>query len=152
MKKQLHILFLIACVATMNSCGIFGIGEEDPTYTDRDLIGTWEAPSQLGYAEEGQKIVFVFLNDSCVIEGDHYGKWGYTYDEGDGSSEDEQQTTYFHGNGWFGWEIKGSNIQTYQTFSSSSSISPYKYIVSKFEGNTMELSENGHTYTLTKVK
>lgn len=115
---------------------------------EAELIGRWEAPSQQPGAQAGDKLIFVFQNEPCQ----DYGKWGYQVDEGDEVEEHDVLTESFHGNGWFGWRVSdGYRIILINTSDmQTENIYPYVVEILEFRGNTMKISEDGRTYTMTK--
>lgn len=154
MRRYLYLILPVVAVL-MSGCSIFGGGDDD-TLKESDVIGRWWAQSQMPDAHEGDSIVFAFLNEPCEKGGTSYGKWGYTYDEGDdvhfADLMNQEEDGDYHGNGWFGWELDGKTIQTYQTFSSSDAVTPYQYKVSSVSGSQMVLTEGKRTYTLTRIQ
>lgn len=171
------VLFVVAVCLT--SCGF---GGSTTSYTDRDIIGRWEGPSQDVMEDldiENPKIVFVFQNDKCVlydttyieitdevtgekrdsmsVTKNDYGKWGYTFDEGNDVHEEDLLNTAadgsFHKNGWFGWTLGRQDINTFQMTSVGKAGVPFTYTIVSIEGDVMVLKE-GYiaTHTLTKVK
>ena len=178
MSRALFAAAMFAMTAMLTGCGF---GGNSTAYTDRDILGRWEGPSQdvLEDVEtENPKIVFVFLNDKCVLydttyteivdtvtgekrdsmtvtEND-YGKWGYTFDEGNDVHEEDLLSQAadgsYHKNGWFGWTLQRNEINTFQMTSVGKAGVPFTYTIVSHEGNTMTLRE-GYiaTHKLTKV-
>ena len=142
------------------------------TYTEADIIGRWEAPSQDVMEDceiENPKIVFVFTHETCTVvtdsvdsDGDgifelvevNYGKWGYTYDEGNNVTEDELMDRSaegaYHRNGWFGWSISGKTIDTNQLTSVGNAVTPKAYTIVSINNGIMVMKEGLITHTLTK--
>lgn len=146
MKKRYVFVLLAALGLCLTGCEILG-GEEDPK--EADLYGRWEAPSNLGPGN----IVFVFMDETCENAGTTYGKWGYTYDEGDDVHLDDVVNEDFHGNGWFGWTLSGKKIQTYQMHTASEAVDPFTYEIISLSGNQMTMKEgNMGTYNLTRAE
>ena len=115
---------------------------------EAELIGRWVAPSQQPSAREGDSLIFVFQDEPCQT----YGKWGYQVDEGDEVEEHDVLTESFHGNGWFGWRVSdGYRIILINTSDmQTENIYPYVVEILDFSGNTMKITDDGRTYTMTK--
>ena len=115
---------------------------------EAELIGRWEAPSQQPTAKDGDKLIFVFQDDPC----DTYGNWGYQVDEGDEVEEDDVIGESFHGNGWFGWRVSDGYriILINASDMETENIYPYVVEILDFSSNTMKISDDGRTYTMTK--
>ena len=116
--------------------------------SEAELIGRWVAPSQQPSAREGDSLIFVFQDEPCQT----YGKWGYQVDEGDEVEEHDVLTESFHGNGWFGWRVSdGYRIILINTSDmQTENIYPYVVEILDFSGNTMKITDDGRTYTMTK--
>ncbi|MCQ2334989.1 MAG: hypothetical protein MJZ89_04005 [Paludibacteraceae bacterium] len=153
--KRLTPLFLpVLVAATLTCCGPIPEGPTDG-YKDQQLIGRWKAPSQAAEAKDGDSIVFVFQAESCQRPSGNYGRWGYSYDEGEDVHEsdllNQEEDGDYHGNGWFGWQIDGTDIQSYQMFTiSSERVSPYRYSITKLTSDSLVLKEGKHTHRLVK--
>ena len=115
---------------------------------EAELIGRWEAPSQQPGARDGDKLIFVFQDEPCQ----EYGKWGYQVDEGDEVEENDVLGESYHGNGWFGWRISdGYRIILINTSEmETENIYPSVVEILDFSGNTMKITDDGRTYTMTK--
>ena len=161
---------LLALVLLLASCSLGTV-----QYSEFDIIGRWEAPSKNNDSDiANPKIVFVFSNETCIVVTDssysdkdgsfkpietNYGKWGYTFDEGEDVTEDDLLNTdadgSYHKNGWFGWTLDGKNIVTYQLTSVGNAVVPETYIIQSLTGNTMVLKEGQSSiapvHQLTKV-
>lgn len=159
---------LIALLCTLLS----GCSFDTTTYTESDIIGRWEAPSQDVMEEctiSDPKIVFVFTREACNVVTDsvdsdedgvfepievNYGKWGYTYDEGNNVTEgdlmDSSAEGSYHRNGWFGWSLSGKTIDTNQLTSVGNAVTPKAYTIVSINNGTMVMKEGLTTHTLTR--
>ena len=165
LSRQVFLLCIISCV-------LFGCNLSTESYTESDIIGRWEAPSQDIMEDvtiENPKIVFVFTREACNVPTDsvdndndgvyepvevNYGKWGYTYDEGNNVTEDDLMDRSaegaYHRNGWFGWSLSGKTIDTYQLTSVGNAVTPKAYTIVSINNGTMGMKEGLTTHTLTR--
>lgn len=170
MKKVYFGLMIVALSAVLASC------EPVPTVVVKPdlLVGRWEAPSQAKDALEGANLVFVFQEDSCIVDGVPYGRWGYQIDLGDEERDevddagisndsifrraeeymfDESDEGTFHRNGWFGWEVVGdAEIRLINMTSVGSAKVPVTNTVTFFSASSMTMVDGFKTYHFKKVK
>lgn len=148
MKKLLYMLPILIGAMMMVSC------EKQVEIDPALLVGRWAAPSSYN---SSKNLVFVFLDEACVIGGKNYGKWGYQFDEGNEVSESDVKADY-HKNGWFGWTAGTSKIslihmtsmEVPETDETGALIyTPNK--VTAFDGQTMTMVDEGITYKFKKI-
>ena len=147
MKRTLWLLLPLVVLALV----IAGCEKKKKVeVAEAELIGRWEAPSQQPGAQAGDKLIFVFQEEPCQ----DYGKWGYQVDEGDEVEENDVLFEYKHGNGWFGWRISDGYriilINASEMETETEIIYPYVVEILDFSGNTMKITDDGRTYTMTK--
>lgn len=147
MKRTLWLLLPLVVLALV----IAGCEKKKKVeVAETELIGRWVAPSQQPGAREGDSLIFVFQDEPCQT----YGKWGYQVDEGDDVEEHDVLTESFHGNGWFGWRVSDGYriilINASEMETETEIIYPYVVEILDFSGNTMKITDDGRTYTMTK--
>lgn len=147
MKKFWYILPVLACMLVLASCEKKKV-EIDPAL----LIGHWAAPSQSEQSTSpDDKLVFVFLNEPCEVDGVTYGRWGYQFDEGDDVSEEDVVGKDYHKDGWFGWVAGKGEIKFTHMTNVGKAKTPVTNAVSAFDGQTMTMTDAGITYTFKKI-
>ena len=154
MKKIYFGLLAVAAACVLTACQ--GFGKKSVIVDASQLVGRWEAPSQASYAEAEDKLVFVFQNEDCIVDGDNLGKWGYQFDEGDDVSEadvlDDGPDGSYHKNGWFGWKAGEGEIRMAHMTSIGSAKTPTQNKVTAFSATSMTMQDGNKTYTFKKVK
>lgn len=153
MKKFWYILPIFIGALMMTSC------EKQVEIDPALLVGRWAAPSSY---DSSKRLVFVFQNADCTVDGTRCGRWGYQFDEGDGVYEedllDQSPEGQYHKNGWFGWTAATSKINLIHMTSIGKPetggsgavvITPNK--VTAFDGRTMTMVDEGRTYIFKKV-
>lgn len=146
MKKLLYMLPILIGAMMMVSC------EKQVEIDPALLVGRWAAPSQSEMSTSpNDKLVFVFLNEPCEVDGVTYGRWGYQFDEGDKVNESDVRDDAYHKNGWFGWSVKPGQILTVEMFSIAYTKTPVPHEVTAFDGQTMTMTDAGITYTFKKI-
>lgn len=160
MKKQIYWLAFALMALVLAGCE----GNKKVEIDERLLPGRWEAPSQSTMSGEADaKLLLVFQEESCVLDGEDCGKWGYQIDFGDSDREDwdelekiiltpQEREGDYHGNGWFGWKAQPGEIRTTQTMTGKTAVVPKTWEITAFSSSQMTLKENGKTYLFVKVK
>lgn len=147
MKKFWYILPVLACMLVLASCEKKKV-DIDPAL----LIGRWAAPSSY---DSSKRLVFVFQNEDCIVDGQNYGHWGYQFDEGGGVYEedvtDQGPDGQYHKNGWFGWTAGKGEIKFVHMTTVGKAKTPVTNAVSAFDGQTMTMTDAGITYTFKKM-
>ncbi|MBQ7211013.1 MAG: hypothetical protein IJS05_09010 [Paludibacteraceae bacterium] len=144
MRHYLQLFLIPALLAAfLVSCGF----NTSPTYTDSDLIGRWQAPSESDIDPDGNYQYCVFL-----AEKDSTGeyRYGYMWDMGDHSDWDDSEGSYedfmltedFHGNGWFKWKLSSSKLVEFHFMSGGWSDVPKSYTISVLTSTTLTYQDD----------
>lgn len=148
--KNVVVITLLACLCT--GCDLL-TPETKVTIEPAQLVGRWETPSQSLDAKNGDRLVFVFQTDTCIMEGyTGGGHWGYQFDEGDDVHEADVLAVKHADDHWFGYVVDGKYIHLFSC-SAMGSYSGYSQsnIVSSFSSTQMTMQDGGKTYTFTKT-
>lgn len=142
MKKQiLMALSLVVLALTLHSC--FGGGNEEPTFSQKDLYsngGLW--------LEDGKEHYVRFTTEQTDKTG---YLWGCEWDE-----EDEMYEEYLerHGNGWFKYQLLQKNLTEIHMMDMGTADIPKVYVIKVLTADRLEYYEKDHSekkFTFTKV-
>ncbi len=157
-KSSVAVFIFISVVAMVFAgCSFFGGGGEDEGYSESDLVGRWQAPSESTIAPDGNYQYCVFLSQKDT---ETQKRYGYMWDMGDHTDWDYSEGDYeqfllteeLHGNGWFVWKINGKEIEFYHFMSEGWSTIPKVYtIVTLTSSKFVYKDDFGKSHTFTKV-
>ena len=136
MKRRITILGILAVIAlAMTSCFNH---DNTPTFAERDLLGLWQ--------EDGTE-AFVRFTTEQDETGEY--KYGREWDE----SEDIFESDLLpHGNGWFKYKLKQSDLTEIHLMDNGGAEVPKIYVVTKLTAGDLEYKDNfGTTHVFEKV-
>lgn len=116
MKKSFVWVALIAIVAGFASC------TPTITFTEDDLHGRWQEEDKNAY------VVYTTEKDTVSDVKDRGYLWGYEWDESDAVYEDDVLKEKY-GNGWFVYNLEGSQLTLINMMSNRGADIPKTYTV-----------------------